>query len=93
MHSYLRAKSHETKVPVFAFANDVAASGGYWMMCAGEELYTCRTSLVGSIGVISPGFVFKDAIARLGVQRRVMASGVRRHDVHTVLLLLCMNKT
>lgn len=75
MFNYLRAKAHKADVPVLSFANDVAASGGYWMMCAGDELYACRTSIVGSIGVIGPQFGFVELMRRLGIERRLLVAG------------------
>jgi serine protease SohB len=62
-------------VPVLAFVEDVAASGGYWLACAADEIHADRGSLLGSIGVISAGFGFHQAIARYGVERRVHTAG------------------
>ncbi len=73
--SRIRAAADERKVPVIAFAEDVAASGGYWLACAGDEIYAHGASIVGSIGVIAAGFGFQDLIARYGVERRVHTSG------------------
>jgi signal peptide peptidase SppA len=70
----IRALATEKKVPVFAFAEDVAASGGYWLLCAGDELYADESSIIGSIGVVSAGFGFPELLKRLGVERRVYAS-------------------
>ncbi|SHH07654.1 serine protease SohB [Cognatiyoonia sediminum] len=67
--------SAETEVPVYAFVEDVAASGGYWLACAADEIYVDQGSIVGSIGVISAGFGFQDAIERYGVERRVHTAG------------------
>jgi signal peptide peptidase SppA len=63
---------------VLTFAEDVAASGGYWLLCAGDEAFAHRCSLVGSIGVISAGFGFTEAIAKLGIERRVHTKGERK---------------
>ncbi len=71
----IRALADETGKPVFAFAEDVAASGGYWLACAADEIYADENSIIGSIGVISAGFGFPDAIARLGIERRVYSAG------------------
>ncbi len=60
---------------VIAFIEDVGASGGYWLACAGDTIYADASSIVGSIGVISAGFGLHDAIARLGVERRVYTAG------------------
>ena len=75
IHDRIRALSAEKKVPVIAFVEDVAASGGYWIACAGEEIHVQPSSIVGSIGVVSPGFGFVEAIAKLGIERRLHASG------------------
>ncbi|MDG4649832.1 S49 family peptidase [Roseibacterium sp. SDUM158017] len=71
----IRRLADEKKVPVHAFVEDVAASGGYWLACAGDRIWTDHSSIVGSIGVISAGFGFHDAIQRIGVERRVYTSG------------------
>lgn len=61
--------------PVLAFTEDVAASGGYWLACAADEIFAHRTSLVGSIGVISGGFGFPALLERFGVERRLHTAG------------------
>ncbi len=73
--SRIRRLSAEKKVPVYAFIEDVAASGGYWLATAADEILCDPGSLVGSIGVISAGFGFQDLIGRLGVERRVHTAG------------------
>lgn len=75
IHARIRALSAEKKIPVFAFCEDVAASGGYWLACAGDEIYADSSSIVGSIGVIAAGFGFVDAIKKLGIERRVHTAG------------------
>ncbi len=72
---HIRRLADEKDVPVYAFVEDVAASGGYWLACAADEIYANETSIVGSIGVISAGFGFKDLIEKHGVERRVHTSG------------------
>jgi len=67
--------SKEKKKPVLAFVEDVAASGGYWLACAADEIYIDQNSILGSIGVISPGFGFVDLLKKVGVERRVYTSG------------------
>lgn len=62
-------------VPVYAFVQDVAASGGYWIACAADEIFVEPESIVGSIGVVSAGFGFDKAIEKLGVERRVYTAG------------------
>jgi len=71
----IRALAQEHKVPVIAFAEDVAASGGYWLACAADEIFADDSSVIGSIGVISSGFGFQNAIKKLGVERRVYTAG------------------
>jgi ClpP class serine protease len=63
---------------VLAFCEDVAASGGYWLACAADEIYAHATSLVGSIGVISQGFGLDGLIERFGVQRRLYTAGTSK---------------
>ena len=75
IHDRIRALAAEFKLPVYVFCEDVAASGGYWLACAGDEIYADGNSVVGSIGVISAGFGFVETIRKLGVERRVYASG------------------
>jgi signal peptide peptidase SppA len=71
----IRRLAAEKEVPVVAFCADVAASGGYWLACAADEIYADAGSIVGSIGVIAASFGFSEAIAKLGVERRVHTSG------------------
>lgn len=73
--SLIRQLSEEKEIPVFAFVEDVAASGGYWLACAADEIHTQAVSLVGSIGVISSGFGLDDFITRHGVSRRLYTAG------------------
>jgi signal peptide peptidase SppA len=75
IHARIRELSAEKNIPVFAFCEDVAASGGYWLACAGDEIYADSSSIVGSIGVIAAGFGFVDAIRKLGIERRVHTAG------------------
>ena len=67
------AAKHEVRV--FTFIEDIAASGGYWLACAGDEIYADASSIVGSIGVVSAGFGFVEAIRKLGIERRVHTAG------------------
>lgn len=73
--SRIRRLADEKKIPVFAFVEDVAASGGYWLACAADEIFIDSCSITGSIGVISAGFGAHDAIEKIGVQRRVHTAG------------------
>jgi signal peptide peptidase SppA len=74
----IRQLADERGIPVIAFAEDVAASGGYWLALAGDEIFSEETSLLGSIGVISAGFGFYELIGRLGVERRLHTAGERK---------------
>jgi signal peptide peptidase SppA len=74
----IRLLAAEKKLPVIAFVEDVAASGGYWLACAADEIIADPASIVGSIGVISAGFGFQDLLARYGIERRVHTSGERK---------------
>lgn len=71
----IRRLADEKKIPVFAFIEDVAASGGYWLACAADEIFVDECSLTGSIGVISAGFGLQDLIGQYGVERRVHTAG------------------
>jgi len=73
--SRIRRLADEKKIPVFAFVEDVAASGGYWLACAADEIYVDSCSITGSIGVISAGFGATGAIEKVGVERRVHTAG------------------
>ncbi len=73
--NHVRQLAEEKELPVYAFVEDVAASGGYWLACAADEIYTQETSVVGSIGVISASFGFEDFIEKHGINRRVHTSG------------------
>lgn len=71
----IRDLASQNDLPVLAFCEDVAASGGYWIAAAADEVFANAASVIGSIGVISAGFGFDKAIARLGVDRRVYTAG------------------
>lgn len=71
----LRRLADEKGVPLHAFVEDVAASGGYWLACAADRIWLDANSIVGSIGVISASFGFHDLLARQGVERRVITAG------------------
>ncbi len=73
--SRIRSLADENEIPVYSFVEDVAASGGYWLACVGDEIYVSKGSIVGSIGVVSSGFGFQEAIKKLGVERRVYTEG------------------
>jgi signal peptide peptidase SppA len=74
----IRDLAQEKEVPVLAFCEDVAASGGYWLACAADEIFVQPTSIVGSIGVITSGFGFAGLMEKIGVERRVYTAGERK---------------
>jgi signal peptide peptidase SppA len=78
LYRRIRQLAEEKNIPVIAFAEDVAASGGYWLALAGDEIFGEETSLLGSIGVISAGFGFYQLIGRLGIERRLHTAGERK---------------
>jgi signal peptide peptidase SppA len=74
----IRDLAREKEKTVVAFVEDIAASGGYWLALAADEIFVDRSSIVGSIGVISTGFGLHGAIDRLGIERRVHTTGPRK---------------
>ena len=75
IHRRIRALADENKVPVIAFVEDVAASGGYMIACAADEIVADNSSIVGSIGVVGGSFGFDKLIAKIGIERRLYTSG------------------
>jgi serine protease SohB len=71
----IRQLADERRRPVFAFAEDLAASGGYMLACAADEIICDGSSLVGSIGVVGSSFGFSKLLEKLGIERRLYASG------------------
>ncbi len=67
--------SQKKKVPVYSFIEDVGASGGYWLACAGEKIFSSVNSIVGSIGVISSSFGLTEIAKKLGIERRIRTQG------------------
>ncbi|MCU4651377.1 S49 family peptidase [Roseibacterium sp. SDUM158016] len=74
----IRRLAEEKDVPVHAFVEDVAASGGYWLACAADQIWADTSSILGSIGVISASFGFHEAISKIGVERRVHTAGASK---------------
>jgi len=74
----IKALSQEKELPVIAFIEDVAASGGYWIACAAPEIFAAPASIVGSIGVISSGFGLVEMLNKLGIERRLHTAGDRK---------------
>lgn len=71
----IRLMAAEKDRKVIAFCEDAAASGGYWLACAADEIYAADASVVGSIGVISAGFGFPALLEKAGIERRVYTAG------------------
>ncbi|MEM9715239.1 MAG: S49 family peptidase [Pseudomonadota bacterium] len=71
----IRRLADKLNLPVYAFCEDVAASGGYWLACAADEIFVDPSSIVGSIGVISASFGFHELLERQGIERRVHTAG------------------
>jgi signal peptide peptidase SppA len=74
----LRQLSAEKSVPVIAFVEDVAASGGYMIACAADEIVCDPSSIVGSIGVVGASFGAHEAISKLGIERRIYTAGEKK---------------
>ena len=77
---YLRIRqlAAEKKLPVLVFAEDVAASGGYMIACAGDEIFCDPSSILGSIGVVGGTFGFQEMIKKIGVERRLYTAGAHK---------------
>ena len=73
--TYLQMKAKKEKVSVTMFVEDMAASGGYWIACAGHQVYASKTSIIGSLGVIMETFGFEELIKKIGIERRILAAG------------------
>lgn len=71
----IKALAGQNELPVFTFAEDVAASGGYWLLSAGDEAFAHPSSIVGSIGVITGSFGAVDTLKKLGLERRILTAG------------------
>ncbi len=78
LYRRIRELAEEKGVPVFAFAEDVAASGGYWLALAGDEIYAEEASLLGSIGVVTSSFGLNQLIERFGIERRLHTAGEKK---------------
>ena len=78
IHRRIRQLASEKNIPVLAFIEDVGASGGYMLACAGDEIICDPYSIVGSIGVVGGGFGFPKAMEKLGIERRLYTSGDRK---------------
>jgi serine protease SohB len=74
----IRELAKKTSVPVIAFIEDVAASGGYMIACAADEIIADENSIVGSVGVVGGSFGFHRLLDKIGVERRLYTSGERK---------------
>jgi signal peptide peptidase SppA len=63
------------EIPVYSFVEEVAASGGYWLACAGNKIFATKSSIIGSIGVIYSSFGFNEVIKKMGIERRIYTQG------------------
>ncbi len=81
----IRQLAEEKNKRVYVFCEDVAASGGYFLAIAGDEIYADPSSIVGSIGVISSSFGFVEAIEKLGIERRVYTAGLNKSTLDPFL--------
>lgn len=75
IYQRIRSQAAEKKKKVFVFVEDAAASGGYMIACAGDEIIADTSSIVGSIGVVSASFGFQELLHKIGVERRVHTAG------------------
>jgi len=81
IYKFIRAQAKKNKKKVMVFAEDVAASGGYLIACAGDEIYANSSSIIGSIGVIYSSFGFTKLIQKIGVERRVHTAGKNKSSL------------
>jgi signal peptide peptidase SppA len=81
----IRALAKEKNLPVIAFVEDVAASGGYMIACAADEIVCDPASIVGSIGVIGASFGFPEAMKKLGIERRIYTAGENKSTLDPFL--------
>ena len=85
IYSHIRQNAKKNKKKVIVFAEDVAASGGYLIACAGDEIYANSSSIIGSIGVIYSSFGFTELIKKIGVERRVHTAGKNKSTLDPFL--------
>ena len=85
IYSHIRQTAEKNKKKVIVFAEDVAASGGYLIACAGDEIYANSSSIIGSIGVIYSSFGFTELIKKIGVERRVHTAGKNKSTLDPFL--------
>jgi signal peptide peptidase SppA len=85
IYKFIRTQAKKNKKMVIVFAEDVAASGGYLIACAGDEIYANSSSIIGSIGVIYSSFGFTELIKKIGVERRVHTAGKNKSTLDPFL--------
>ena len=85
IYQRIRQLAEEKKLPVLVFVEDVAASGGYMIACAGDEVFCDPSSIVGSIGVVGGTFGFQDLIKKVGIERRLYTSGDHKSQLDPFL--------
>ena len=85
IYKFIRAQAKKNNKKVIVFAEDVAASGGYLIACAGDEIYVNSSSIVGSIGVIYSSFGFTELIKKVGIERRVHTAGKNKSTLDPFL--------
>ena len=85
IYSHIKQNAKKNKKKVIVFAEDVAASGGYLIACAGDEIYANSSSIIGSIGVIYSSFGFTELIKKIGVERRVHTAGKNKSTLDPFL--------
>ena len=81
IYSYIRKQAQKNNKKVMVFAEDVAASGGYLIACAGDEIYANSSSIIGSIGVIYASFGLKELIKKIGIERRIYTAGKNKSSL------------
>ena len=85
IYKFIKTLAKKNKKKVMVFAEDVAASGGYLIACAGDEIYANSSSIIGSIGVIYSSFGFTELIKKIGVERRVHTAGKNKSTLDPFL--------
>ena len=85
IYKFIKRLAKKNKKKVLVFAEDVAASGGYLISCAGDEIYANSSSIIGSIGVIYSSFGFTELIKKIGVERRVHTAGKNKSTLDPFL--------
>ena len=85
IYKFIRHQAKKNKKKIIVFAEDVAASGGYLIACAGDEIYANSSSIIGSIGVIYSSFGFTELIKKIGVERRIHTAGKNKSTLDPFL--------